>query len=332
MSIIAVVGVGQSGQHAARQLAATGSVDEVLVHDKDQRRQAQVVENLSRVHRSTAIDDLSDLLSADTVVVATPVGHHFDLAKTLLEAGRNVVSISDDPTEVESLVSLGPLAMVNGVSLVPAAAFLPGLACVLVAHAGSQLTRVDFIATAKMGTAGPACARQHHRAHQGRGWEWAGGRWVAHRAGGGRELVWFPDPVGPQDTYRAAIAGPEMWKDRFPAARRVSARMAATRRDRMTSRLPMLRPPHVDGGPGAIRVEVRGIGPDGYCSVVYGVMDHPSVAAGTMAAVAALAVSERRWPTGWCPVVDQSPTPILDELYQRGVRVSRYAGTDQRVG
>ena len=75
-------------------------------------------------------------------------------------------------------------------------------------------------------------------------------------------------------------------------AERVTARLAATRRDRLTSRLPMLRPPHADGGPGAVRVELRGErAGEGRVTVVYGAMDVPSVAAG---AVAARAAARRR--------------------------------------
>ena len=49
----------------------------------------------------------------------------------------------------------------------------------------------------------------------------------------------------------------------FPDVRRISARRSATRRDRFTARLPMLSPPHREGGVGALRVEVRGQDPSG---------------------------------------------------------------------
>ena len=41
----------------------------------------------------------------------------------------------------------------------------------------------------------------------------------------------------------------------------ISARRSARRRDRFTARLPMLSPPHQEGGIGALRVEVRGAPP-----------------------------------------------------------------------
>ena len=52
-------------------------------------------------------------------------------------------------------------------------------------------------------------------------------------------------------------------RDVFPDAVRISARVSANRRDRLTAWLPMLSPPHREGGVGAVRVEVRGDGVDG---------------------------------------------------------------------
>ena len=77
----------------------------------------------------------------------------------------------------------------------------------------------------------------------------------------------------------------------FPAAQRVTARLAANRRDRLTARLPMLRPPHPEGGPGAVRVEVRGDRGGARTVLVYGAMEIPATAAGAVAAEAALAVA-----------------------------------------
>ena len=74
----------------------------------------------------------------------------------------------------------------------------------------------------------------------------------------------------------------------------MSARLSATRRDRITARLPMLRPPHPEGTLGAVRVEVRG-DRDGAREIeVLGAIDRPAVAAGAVAAVAVTHVLARR--------------------------------------
>ena len=74
--------------------------------------------------------------------------------------------------------------------------------------------------------------------------------------GSGRELCWFPDPIGARDCYRAAHADPVLLHFAFPEVERITAKVSATRRDRLTARLPMLRPPHVGGNIGTVRVEV----------------------------------------------------------------------------
>ena len=88
---------------------------------------------------------------------------------------------------------------------------------------------------------------------------WHDGDWVDYLGGTGRELCWFPEPVGALDCYRADIADPLLLHAAFPDVTRISARRSARRRDRFTARLPMLSPPHEEGGVGALRVELRGI-------------------------------------------------------------------------
>src|SRR5213078_4815735 len=113
--------------------------------------------------------------------------------------------------------------------------------------------------------------------------------WVRRRAGSGRELCWFPDPIGGQDCYRAAVPDALLLVPAFWQARRITARVAATRRDHLSARLPMLRRPHPEGVLGGVRVEVRGRRGAARHVEVLGAMDRPAVAAGAIAAVAASA-------------------------------------------
>jgi hypothetical protein len=92
---------------------------------------------------------------------------------------------------------------------------------------------------------------------------WHDGQWIEPAGGSGRDLVWFPEPVESNDCYRAALGDPLLLHRSFPDASRISARVSATRRDRLTARLPMLTPPHASGDLGAVRVEARGAAADG---------------------------------------------------------------------
>ncbi len=322
---LAVVGLGTTGSHLARQLRAP-DIERISLHDPDEGRIAAVRGALDRaVAVDTGLPDPTD--PPDVVVLASPSGTHLEPARTLLEAGSHVVSISDDPDEVEQLLALDPLAVERRRSLVVGAGFCPGLSEILVRWAGDRLDRVGGISVATAGTGGPACARQHHWALKSDARDWRNGHWEIRRGGSGRDLAWFPDPIGARDTYLAALASPIILQRTYPDAERISARVAATRRDRITIRLPMLRRPHRDGGPGGIRVEVRGRAGSSVETAVYGSMDHPSVAAAIVAAVVALAAGREQAPIGANGLADwDDPGALLTELHRRGVRTAAFTG------
>ena len=135
--------------------------------------------------------------------------------------------------------------------------------------------------------------------------------------------------MGAQDCYRAALPDALLLAPAFPTAQRITARVSATRRDRITARLPMLRPPHPEGTIGAIRVEVRGQRDLSRQVVILGAVDRPAVAAGATSAVAALWVASGRWPEAGARSLAQVPDAVgvLGELARRGVRAAAFEGS-----
>ncbi len=325
MTTVLVVGAGAVGARAARQLASTEGV-RVLVHDDRAGRARTVVESLGGA--AEAVDaDRVERVGADVAVVASPTGTHVARATALLRAGTAVVSTSDDVDDVRRLLDLDAEARERGLAVVVGAAFSPGLTCLLARHAATALDRVDEIHVARVGTGGPACARQHHAALGDSSLDWRDGGWLRRPAGSGRELCWFPDPIGGRDCYRAALPDALLLVPSFPGVDRVTARLAANRRDRITARLPMLRPPHPEGGPGGVRVEVRGERGGTRHVLVYGAMDVPAVAAGAVSAQAAVAVAggtARAGAAGLAALPD--PLPILTDLARRGVKAAAFQG------
>jgi len=325
---VAVVGVGATGARATRQLAASDEVDEVLVCDTDAERTRLLHEAIP--DRVTVVPPSAlPSLPVEVALLALPSGDHLELARAFVSRGIGVVSAGDGIDEARHLLALDPWCRDQGVAVVAGAGFSPGLSCLLARHAAADFDEVDEVHVAKVGTGGPACARQHHRALGGIAVDWRDGEWTERPAGSGRELCWFPDPVGGVDCYRAALADAVLLHPAFPGARRLTGRLGATRRDRLTSRLPMLRPPHPEGGPGALRVEVRGAR-DGVRDVkVLGAMDRPAVAAGAVAAVAALWVGEGRilpGSTGLAVAAGDGVVAFLAELARRGVRAAVFEG------
>jgi saccharopine dehydrogenase-like NADP-dependent oxidoreductase len=322
---VLVCGAGAVGARAARYLVADASADNVLIHDSDHKRQSAVVASLG--DRARAADGPAPA-EADVVLLASPSPKHLPVARAAVAAGRHVVSVADSVVTVQSLLDLDAEARERGVVVAVGVGFGPGLSCVLARHAAGDFDTVDEIHVAHHGTGGPACARQHHHALRGVGLDWRDHAWRRRPPGSGRELCFFPDPVGGSDCYRAGLADALLLVPAFPGVGRVTARLAATRRDRMTAGLPMLRPPHAEGRIGALRVEVRGRRGRAHDTIVLGAVDRPAVAAGTVAAVTARWVGAGRTSTtgagGLATLVE--PLPFLHELARAGVRAAVFEG------
>ena len=145
----------------------------------------------------------------DVVVLAMP-GEHAPQAATLVELGVSVVSVGDLLDDTNEVLALDDLFRDTEVTLVVGAAMSPGLPGLFARYLAAQLACCDEIHVAVHGTAGPACARQHHRALDGFAPGWHDGEWNERRAGSGRELCWFAEPVGARDCYRAELTDPLM--------------------------------------------------------------------------------------------------------------------------
>jgi len=324
---VAVLGAGAVGSRVVRQLLSTDAVDRIVLRDTSAERLAQVSRSLGERVELEHHPFPSDL-EADAVVVATPRGTQLEAVEAAIRARRPAVLVGNGLAETIAVLHLAGAAAQAGVPVVVGAGFAPGFSCVLAAHGRSWFDTVREMHVSKAGTGGPACALVHHRALSRRSYDWREDGWVRRAGGSGRELAWFPDPVGPRDCYRAALPDPVLLHHAFPRVGRITARVAATRRDRITAPLPMLSPPHVEGGNGAIRVEVRGRRDGVEDVVVLGATERPAVAA---AAVAATAVewllADRYLVRGMVGLAEMvEPLAFLDDLADRGIEAQVFEG------
>jgi saccharopine dehydrogenase-like NADP-dependent oxidoreductase len=327
MTKILLVGAGAVGARVARQLVEAADVDQVVIADPDGARRQAVVSSTGDKARDGGVDGAA-AGSVDGVIVAAPNGAHVEAARTHVAQGRAVVSCSDGIDDVQGLLDLGPEATERGVAVVVGAGFSPGLTCLLARHAAATFEVVDEIHVARSGTGGPAGARAHHAALTGSALDWRDGGWQRRSAGSGRELCWFPDPIGAEDCYRAELPDALLLVPAFPGVERVTARLSATRRDRVTAHLPMLRKPHPEGLVGAVRVEVRGRRAGGRRDVlVLGVLDRPAVASAAVAALALRWALAGRLPAGagGLAAVPEA-TPLLAELAGIGIKAAVFDG------
>ncbi len=308
---VAVVGHGVVGRRVANSVVRSSSRSLVEV---DTRR----VDLTS----TTLLDDVR------VAVLAHPGPHHPDTI-ALLDRGISVISVGDQLADVDAMMWESERAVRSGASLVVGAGMSPGLVGLIARHLTDQLGSVDEIHVAIHGTAGPACARQHHRALSGQASAFDDGAFVSFRAGTGRELAWFPEPVGAYDCYRAEVPAPIVLHRAFPDVVRITARMSANRRDRVTSRLPMLTPPHREGGVGAVRVEVRGADDTGArVTLIAGIAEMVGTATAATATGYLDAYLSDALPVGLVlPGDDRNDTTsLLRSIERGGVRLQEFTG------
>jgi saccharopine dehydrogenase-like NADP-dependent oxidoreductase len=325
---ILLAGAGAVGARAARQLVEADDVEAVVAVASSPASRAAVVEGCGPKVSDGGPDPAAPELHPDAVALCGPPGTHVDVARAWIDRGVPVVSCSDAVDDVQGLLGLAGLARDRDVAVVAGAGFSPGYTCLLARHAAARLDTVDEIHVARSGTGGPACARQHHRALSGTAIDWRDGGWQERRGGSGRELCWFPDPIGAADCYRAELPDALVLVPAFPEVQRVTARLAASRRDRLTAQLPMLRRPHPEGLVGAVRVEVRGHRGGAQETVVLGALDRPAVATGAVLALAARHAGAGRMPPGaggLAGVAD--PLPMLVHLAEIGIRAAIFDGS-----
>jgi hypothetical protein len=265
-----------------------------------------------------------------SVVVLTHGAPHAALASTFIAQGISVVSTSDNLEDVMSMLDSQERAEARNATIIAGAACSPGMSGLLVSHMRRAFESIDEVHTAVHGTGGPMCARQHHDSLGGISVGWHDGEWLQRPAGSGRELCWFPDPVGARDCYRFASPEPVLMQRMAPELHRITARVSATRRDRLTARLPMLRKPHAEGLDGALRVEVRGIRHERRHVEIVGIVDRLATVAGAVAAHTAIALTKTSVAAG-VHTLGQAALPtadILDGVMSSGVELHQFVGTE----
>ena len=327
-----VIGAGAVGTKVSQQLLSSNVVDKIILRDTSPEKLGIASKTLGR-HVEVEHFPFSQNMDADVVVVASPRGTQLEAVKKAISLRRPTVVVSDGLSETVSILNLEKEAFELGVPVVVGTGFAPGLSCVLSAYGKTLLEQTEEIHVSKMGTGGPACALVHHRALSRMSFGWREDKWDKRLGGSGRELLWFPEPVGPQDCYNAALSDPILLHNAFPDVSRISAKMAATRRDRFTAFFPMLTPPHNEGGIGAIRVELRGSKNGVQENIVLGVSEHPALAAASVTALTTEYLLKQKINLNHMSTlaVIVEPSEFLSELTKRSIAVEIFEGDKTTV-
>ncbi len=290
-------------------------------------RVAAQLHTLGHRPRIAPLRQATDLFDCSVVVLAHGAPHSA-LAATFVAQGIAVVSVSDNLADVLALLDIQDRALARQVPVIVGAACSPGMTGLLIHHVMRAFESIDEVHVAVHGTGGPQCARQHHDSLAGVSIGWHEGEWLQRPAGSGRELCWFPDPVGARDCYRYASPEPVLLQRVAPSLQRITARVSATRRDRLTARLPMLSPPHAEGTLGGLRVEVRGVRAGMRHVEIVGIAERVATITGLVAAHAARALSNGSVPPGVHNLgQDEVPNDaILDGVLDSGTILHQFIG------
>lgn len=322
-----VVGAGAVGTKVSQQLLSSNTVDKILLRDVSPEKLGLASKTLgNRVEVEHF--PFSKNMDADIVIIASPRGTQLEVVRQAISLRRPTVVVSDGLSETVSILNLEKEAFELGVPVVVGTGFAPGLSCVLASYGKTLLEEIEEIHVSKMGTGGPSCALVHHRALSRVSFGWRDDKWYKRFGGSGRELLWFPEPVGPQDCYHAALSDPILLHNAFPEVSRISAKMAATRRDRFTAFFPMLTPPHTEGGIGAIRVELRGIKNGIQENIILGVSEYPALAAASVTALTAEYILKQKINLSHMStlgLIVEAPE-FLSELSKRSIVVEIFEG------
>jgi hypothetical protein len=319
-----VLGVGEVGVRAARQLVDTPSFDRVLITDRDRRRASRLAESLGKKADPVELAEGALPDGLDVLACALPRGLDLPYVEAAIAAGVPCASADDDVDAVAALEALTDRAKARGVTVAVSCGLAPGLADVLARHAASTFSEVHDIRVARTGWGGPACQSGSRRARRQPALEWHDRQWREDQPSG-EELVWFPEPIGARDCC-AVATGVRTLVHAFPDVPSVSFALGEPpKRSFVRRRF------GDDGEWGATRVEVWGRADNAHDCVVYGVVERTAVAAGTVLAVVAArlagALGERVTNPGVHGLGELiDPVPFLAELAQRGVRAAVFEG------
>jgi hypothetical protein len=325
VSRVLLVGLGDVGLRAARQLVETDGIERVLLAGHRHRGVTEVAEMFG--DRAEAIDFRpgDPLPEVDAVACALPDDLDVKVVTTAVEQGIDVASCADAAPTIERLLALAPSARARGVTVALGCGLAPGLSDLLAKHGAAAFDEVDEICVARFGCAGSASVAAVRAERDAPARDWYEGAWRA-TARPAEEIVWFPEPIGGRDC-RTVTAGVALLIDAFPGVSCIGVRLGEAQRRRFAMR----RRVGDEGEWGATRVEIYGRRGRARDVVVYGVIERTAVAAGTVLALSAAQLCGAGGATMHRPGVHglaalAEPVQFLTELSARGVRVATFEG------
>lgn len=220
MKVILLGATGAMGRRAAEALAQSPEVEVLTLTGRRLEAVQALAEELGGPSRAISLDvnDYDALVSAlkGHDVAAGAIGPYYLyetlLAKAAIVAGVSYVSICDDHDAAQDVFALDNAAKERGVTILTGAGWTPGLTNILAKKGVSMLDEAKKIHIAWVGALADAdgVASLLHALHifTGEVPTFSQGRHKTVRAGTGKEIVTFPEPIGPVDVYHTGHPEP----------------------------------------------------------------------------------------------------------------------------
>ncbi len=149
---VAVVGLGYWGPNLVRNLFELPSAEITVVCDQRREPLEQIRRRYPSIRGVAGFDEVLADETVEAVVVATPIGTHYDLALAALEAGKHVLVEKPLAHSVAHAGELVSAAAERGLVLVPGHTFLyspPVEAVREIVHSG-ELGDIYFVSTSRV--------------------------------------------------------------------------------------------------------------------------------------------------------------------------------------
>jgi predicted dehydrogenase len=149
---IAVVGLGYWGPNLVRNLYESTAAELVVVCDTREEALDRVARRYPRVRQTTEFANVLADAEVEAVVVATPIGTHFELARATLEAGKHAFVEKPLAASVAEGAELARVAAERGRVLMPGHTFLysPPVEMIRGLIEGGELGDVYFVSTSRV--------------------------------------------------------------------------------------------------------------------------------------------------------------------------------------
>lgn len=220
MRVIVLGATGAMGRRAAQALAQSPEVEELTLAGRRLAAVEALAKEIGGPSRAISLDvsDKQALVEAlkGHHVAAGAVGPYYlyeaPIATAAIEAQVPYVSICDDHDAAQAVLALDGLAKQRGVTILTGAGWTPGLTNIMAKKGASMLDKATKIHVAWAGALADAdgSASMLHALHifTGQVPTFTGGRHTMVRAGSGKQVVPFPQPVGPVAVYHTGHPEP----------------------------------------------------------------------------------------------------------------------------